>query len=140
MEEKIKNEDRISRALGIKKKDDHFVSVLSKQYNYVDQGYFTTTTTEMEVFKKDFVEKQIEDGTKRIEKIEKDIKTNEELLAEYKLLVEDIGDKYEKVEKIVGVKKKYLEFSEQQDQFKASLEIEFEFLDHFKEMLSQWEE
>lgn len=145
------SKNKITRKLSLEKEGGKFVSVLKKTYDY--EGYYTTKEDRMTIKTKDFVEENlaaikgnidkksvdIENNDKFLEKIEKEFKPHWDS-KDFNNFMKNYDKKYAK---LIKWKAKYDEFmtkSTTNEQWKAELDVEKEFKEHYQEVLDKWDE
>lgn len=143
-------ENKITRELKLEKEGDKFVSVLKKTFDY--KGYYTTKEDRMTIKNKEFVEENISSIKGVIDKKTADIKANDEFLAkidkefrkhwdnkDFNQFMKNYDNKYAK---LIKWKAKYDEFvnkTNTNNQWKAELNVEKEFKEHYQEILDKWD-
>jgi len=147
----MEKKERVIRSLKIEKDGDHYVSVVKKEFDFKDQGYFTESDQRMHILTKEFCKKNIDSIKDRIEKISINVGSNDVFLdkietefkkhwesKEFNQFMKNYEKKYAKLIKWKAKHDEFMTKSVQNEQFKAELVVEKEFDKHYEEMFKNW--
>jgi len=141
-------ENKISKELKVEKEGERFFSVLTKTYDYSPK-YKTTTIQRMEIMNREWCEENLEDLRNENEKASLKIADNDQFLAnmnpeefeeeKFKEFIENFEEKYKPMLELKEKLDDYNAKQEANEQFKLELKEQQKFIEHYEEMLKQWQ-